>query len=50
MLTLDEPSRHLADGVVHEVVHGQETRVVVAELHTTAHLRQYSGNLGQVLP
>jgi len=49
-LTLDEPSRHLNDGVVHEIVHGQETRVIVTELHATANLRQDSGNLGQVLP
>lgn len=50
MLTLSEPGRHLAYGIAHEVVHRQETRVVVPELHATAHLRQHSGNLGQVLP
>ena len=50
MLTLNKPDRHLADGLFHEVVHRQETRIVIAEPHTTAHLRQYSGDLGQVLP
>jgi hypothetical protein len=48
--TLDEPSRHLADSIVHEVVHGQVARVVIAELHTAANLCQDSRNLGQVLP
>jgi len=50
MLTLNEPSRRLANSVVHEVIHRQETRVIVAELHTTAYLRQYSRNLSQVPP
>ena len=50
MLTLGEPGRHLAYSIAHEVVHRQEARVVVPELHATTHLRQHSRNLGQVLP
>lgn len=48
--TFDEPSRHLTDSIVHEIIHGQEARVVVTELHTATHLCQHSGNLGQVPP
>lgn len=50
MLTLGEPSRHLAYSIAHEVIHRKEARVVVSELHATAYLCQHSGNLGQVLP
>ena len=50
MLTFKEPSRHLRDGLVNEIVYRHKARIFVVKLDSTSYLRENLGYLGKIFP